>query len=107
MSSDRPGVLAVRAVNEYRHRDVFAYLALRYYLANSASRSDEWARRVATQLVLTRTQQPYFPARHYKVLDYRSRGLWRSAQGGVGVVTAFRADARQSQRPVWCRVVGG
>ncbi len=28
----RPGVLAVRAVNQYRSRDVLTYLALRYYL---------------------------------------------------------------------------
>lgn len=66
MISQRPGVLAVRAVNQYRRRDVLAYMALRYYLDNSAARSDEWARRVATHLVLTRTGQPYFSAQHFK-----------------------------------------
>jgi hypothetical protein len=38
----RPGILAVRAVNQYRRREVFAYLGLRYYLENTAARSDTW-----------------------------------------------------------------
>ncbi|MDI1276196.1 RNA-directed DNA polymerase [Methylobacter sp.] len=62
----RPGILAVRAVNQYRRREVFAYLGLRYYLENTAALSDTWARQVATDLVLTRTNTPYFQAQHYK-----------------------------------------
>lgn len=62
----RPGILAVRAVNQYRRREVFAYLGLRYYLENTAARSDTWARQVATDLVLTRTNTPYFQAQHFK-----------------------------------------
>ncbi|SJM91551.1 conserved hypothetical protein [Crenothrix polyspora] len=62
----RPGILAVRAVNQYRRREVFAYLGLRYYLENTAARSDIWARQVATDLVLTRTNTPYFQAQHFK-----------------------------------------
>ena len=34
----RPGILAVRAVNQYRRRDVLPYLGLRYYLYNNAAR---------------------------------------------------------------------
>jgi len=62
----RPGVLAVRAVNQYRRREVLAYLALRYYLDNSAARSDKWAKQVAMELVLSRTNTPYFQAQHFK-----------------------------------------
>ena len=66
MNSSRPGILSVRAVNQYRRRDVLAYLSLRYYLHNSAARTDNWARQVATDLVLTRTNTPYFRAHHFK-----------------------------------------
>lgn len=66
MSSPRPGKLSVRAVNQYRRRDVLTYLALRYYLENSAARSDQWARRVSTELVQTRSAPIYFRAVHFK-----------------------------------------
>ncbi len=66
MTQTRPGVLAVRALNQYRRRDVLAYLGLRYYLHNSVARSDQWIRQVATKLVMTRTNRPYFPAQHFK-----------------------------------------
>lgn len=66
MKTVRPGSLAIRAVNQYRRRDVLTYLALRYYLHNAAARSDNWARQVATDLVLSRTDLPYFRALHFK-----------------------------------------
>jgi hypothetical protein len=67
----RPGVLAVRAVNQYRRRDVLTYLALRYYLENDAARSDRWAREVATDLVVKRSTPTYFRALHFKDLSHR------------------------------------
>ena len=69
MSRRRPEALAVRAVNQYRRRDVLPYLALRYYLENEAARSDSWANHVATDLVLTRTDSPYLRAWHFKGLS--------------------------------------
>ena len=65
------GLLAVRTLNQYRRRDVLAYLGLRYYLDNSASRSDRWAREVATDLVLRRSGPSYFAVQHFKDLDAR------------------------------------
>jgi hypothetical protein len=62
----RPSILSARAVNQYRRRDVLTYLGLRYYLHNTAARTDYWARQVATDLVLTRTDLPYFRALHFK-----------------------------------------
>jgi hypothetical protein len=69
MSFRRPGTLAVQAVNQYRRRDVMAYLALRYYLDNAAARDDQWATSVATRLVMTRTSLPYFHAQHFKEIN--------------------------------------
>lgn len=69
MTRTRPGILAVRAVNQYRKRDVLTYLALRYYLNCEAARSDRWAQEVATDLVLGRSDLPYFHAHHFKDLS--------------------------------------
>jgi hypothetical protein len=68
MKYRRPGILPVRAVNQYRRRDLLPYLGLRYYLENAAAQSDAWARHVATDLVLTRTALPYFRVYHFKGL---------------------------------------
>jgi hypothetical protein len=67
----RPGILAVRAVNQYRRRDVLTYLALRYYLDNDAARTDQWAREVATDLVLSRSEPVYFQALHFKDVSHQ------------------------------------
>ncbi len=66
MNVGRPGKIAIRAVNQYRRRDVLTYLSLRYYLANAAARTNLWALRVATNLVATRNVLPYFNAHNFK-----------------------------------------
>lgn len=66
MKRSRPGILAVRTVNDYRRRDVFGFLGVRYYLESSASRSDDWACRVATSLAITKSQPSYFNVEHFK-----------------------------------------
>ncbi len=71
MRGARPGKLAVRAVNQYRNREVISYLGLRYYLDNSAAQNDEWAREVATQLTLDRTSPTLFRVNHFKDKDNR------------------------------------
>jgi hypothetical protein len=78
MSEIRPGNIAVSAVNQYRRRDVFAYLGLRYYLQNTGARSDNWANQVATDLVLTRTSLPYFDSQHFKELNAEGKVEHRS-----------------------------
>lgn len=65
------GKLAVRAINQYRRRDVLAYLGLRYYLDNTAARSDRWAREVAPTLVIRRSDPSYFAVQHFKDMDSR------------------------------------
>lgn len=66
LPTKRPGVLAVRAVNQYRRRDVLPYLALRYYLANVAARSDDWVNDVVINTILSRSDPTYVALKHYK-----------------------------------------
>lgn len=69
MKLTRPGILALRAVNQYRRRDVIPYLALRYYLESSAARTDRWARDVAVDLLLRRPSPSYLRVQHFKNVD--------------------------------------
>jgi hypothetical protein len=69
MNRIRPGNIALKVLNQYRRRDVLAYLALRYYLENQAARTDDWARSVATNIVMTRNAPSYFPSEHFKEID--------------------------------------
>ncbi len=68
MKTPRPEVLAVRAVNQYRRRDVLAYIGLRYYFKNHCTVRDHWGTDVASHLVLSRSVQPYFHSLHFKEL---------------------------------------
>lgn len=68
----KPQLLALRTVNQYRTRDILAYLGLRYYFANQCACRDRWASDVASHLVLTRSNTPYFQSQHFK--DIRADG---------------------------------
>lgn len=71
MTRHRAGVLAVRAVNQYRRRDVLTYLGLRYYLESLAARTDTWARDVAVDISLRATSPTYLSSLHFKDVDDR------------------------------------
>jgi hypothetical protein len=73
----RPGRIATKAVNQYRRRDVFAYLGLRYYLESTSARSDQWARQVATTLVLRRKSPGYLRVDHFKEVHAEPPRLFR------------------------------
>lgn len=60
------GILAVRAVNEYRRRDFLAYIGLRYYLDSQCATKDEWSRVAASSLVSGREVPAYLSVSHYK-----------------------------------------
>ena len=66
MNRARSQLLAVRAVNQYRRREVLAYVGLRYLFGNVCSVRDRWADQVASHLVLTRSTTPYFKVLHFK-----------------------------------------
>lgn len=68
----RPQLLALRAANQYRTRDIMAYLGLRYYFSNQCARRDRWAEEVSSHLVMS-SSSAYFESLHFK--DLRSDGL--------------------------------
>lgn len=61
-------VLPTRALNEYRRRDIATYLSARYYLLATSARSDHWAREVAIDAILARSQGSYLQVQHFKEL---------------------------------------
>ncbi|EGQ9099424.1 RNA-directed DNA polymerase [Vibrio alginolyticus] len=58
--------IALKALNQYRKRDVYAYLGLRYYLENTSARSDDWVERVCAKLVTDGRSFGYLKTNHYK-----------------------------------------
>lgn len=74
----KPGILAMRAVNQYRTRDVIPYLGLRYYLESSCARRDRWASEVSVHLTQTRSTPAYFEAKHFKEMLGNGQILHRS-----------------------------
>lgn len=58
--------IALKALNQYRRRDIYAYLGLRYYLNNASANSDYWIEEVCCKLVLERTNYGYLKSYHYK-----------------------------------------
>lgn len=69
MTDPRPGILSIRAINQYRRRDVLSYLGLRYYLASSAAQADNWAERAAVDVALARSGPAYFRSLHFKEVN--------------------------------------
>jgi hypothetical protein len=69
MKRPQPCSLALRALNQYRQRDVVSYLGLRYLLDNSAARTERWATEVSVENLLKRTDAPYYRVQHFKCVD--------------------------------------
>ena len=65
----RIGNLASKSVNQYRTRDVFAYLGLRYCVDNQAARTDAWAQENAVQITLGSQRGRYLRSYHFKQLS--------------------------------------
>lgn len=64
-----PETLSIRAVNQYRKRDIMGYLGLRLYLNNTCAVRDRWARDVATYLAYHSHAPLYHESWHYKEHD--------------------------------------
>jgi hypothetical protein len=60
--------LAVKALNQYRKRDIFSYLGLRYYLESSAGRECRWIKDICTRLATNIQHSSYLKTHHFK--DY-------------------------------------
>lgn len=61
-----PETLAIRTINQYRKRDIIAYIGLRLYLDNRCAVRDRWAKEVATELTRDEDVCCYHTAKHYK-----------------------------------------
>jgi hypothetical protein len=64
-----PSKFASKAVNQYRSRDIFGYLALRYYLEGEFSKSAKWVEQNAVQVVLGSPRGRYFRSWHFKSVN--------------------------------------
>lgn len=74
----KPEDICVRTLNHYRHYDVLAYLGLRYYLHNAATRSDLWVQQLATDVAMTRDGANYLYSQHFKEFDETGKIKHRS-----------------------------
>lgn len=52
--------IALKSLNQYRKRDIIAYLSLRYYLDSKSSKTDFWAKEVAVDITLKNDQPSFF-----------------------------------------------
>jgi ribosome-associated toxin RatA of RatAB toxin-antitoxin module len=59
-------LIASKAINSYRRRDIIAYLSLRYYLDSTASRKDIWAKEVAVLLSINNPKLNYLKVKNFK-----------------------------------------
>ena len=58
--------IALKSINQYRKRDIIAYLSLRYYLGSKSSRTDLWANEVAVSLSLKKKSSGLLKIKHFK-----------------------------------------
>lgn len=58
--------LAVKALNQYRRRDIFPYLALRCYVESSVGRQNRWIKDVCTRLTTQNENFGYLRMYHFK-----------------------------------------
>ncbi|MBW1294042.1 RNA-directed DNA polymerase [Aquimarina litoralis] len=58
--------IALKSLNQYRKRDIIAYLSLRYYLASKSSQTDLWANEVAVKLALKKQSSRLLKIKHFK-----------------------------------------
>lgn len=58
--------LSTRTIRQYRARDVFPYLVLRYFLEGEFARSDRFAKEIAPQIVRATNQPKYLAIPYFK-----------------------------------------
>lgn len=59
-------ILAIKALNQYRKRDVIPYIGLRYYLDNISARRDRWIQEISCPLVQNQSKVAYIKTYHFK-----------------------------------------
>lgn len=72
--------LVAKALNQYKGRDVFAYLALRYAVENEMTRSNNWCTDFAPNIVKSSAQGSYIRSYHFKKIvsdgEYEQRDIF-------------------------------
>lgn len=58
--------IALKSLNQYRKRDIIAYLSLRYYLYSKSSQTDFWAKEVAVDITLKNKLPNFLKIKHFK-----------------------------------------
>ncbi|WP_373941033.1 RNA-directed DNA polymerase [Polaribacter sejongensis] len=58
--------IATKAINNYRKRDIIAYLPLRYYLDTTVSKTDVWAKEVAVNLSIKNEKPNFLKTKQFK-----------------------------------------
>lgn len=88
-------VLAVKALNQYRKRDIFPYLGLRYYLEAKSGKTDHWINNVCIRLATDSDELSYLKTAHFKsALDdgYEHRDIYLPAPNEILAETALLAE---------------
>lgn len=63
------GKFASRAIRQYRSRDIFPYLSLRYFLESSFAKTDHFAKVIAPQITRATVQPTYLAVPYFKERD--------------------------------------
>ena len=87
----RADSLATKCVSQYRSRDIFAYLAIRYCLESDIARKDAWVEQNAVQVVLGSPKGSYIRSYHFKQID--DNGAIENRELFVPGVTEALAEA--------------
>ncbi len=77
LSNIHNSVLAVKALNQYRKRDVVAYLGLRYYLDNASARRNRWINEISSRLSIVQDKPAYLKTFHFKDIEKDGSYVYR------------------------------
>lgn len=94
--------LAIRALNEARRTDPLAYLSLRYTVATTVGLKDEWARGIATRIVLGREDSTFVESLQFKELNEVGSPEFRTVRYGGGPHQLAEAALIEA-----CSIAGG
>ena len=72
-----PGILARRAVHQYRRRDILAYASLRLYLRSHCALQDRWVHEIAVDQIIERGQPCYNCIRQFKQIAQNGHNEFR------------------------------
>lgn len=84
------GHIASACINQYRSRDIFEYLGLRYCLEADVARSDNWSGDNAAQAVFAKKEGAYLRSYHFKQVD--KNGVFEDRDIFVPSVTEALAE---------------